>query len=449
MTDDNGTGPNSDFGPHSDFPPAGAVIAAFGGIRPMATRLDVPVSTVQGWKQRDAIPESRFDEIRAAARIDGIDIDTPPAEHGEETAPESASAGASDDRTAATADEPATWPDPAALPAAAPAPAPQKSGGAMAVAVLALLAAAGAGGYVWWTQQHPAAVLEDTRIAALTADIAGLRRDLSALAARDSAATVAPDQLQALAGRVETLAGRLDAVPAARDLEDVRTAVADNRAIAAANAAAMASLRSGIDNTLSDLSGRLVVVENRNVDAAATQAQAIGLAIAAAEIRRTLRSGAPYSAELATLRGLAGGDASLALPLATLAESADAGVPTVAALARRFDASIGDILAADRTRADAPWYRRALDRVSGIVSVRRVGGDAAGNSTDAIVARAETKLADGELAGAVAEVAALQEAAAGVAAPWLADARAVLAADAAVAAINAQALAALSAARGN
>ena len=28
------------------------IIKAFGGIRPMASKLDVPVSTVQGWKQR-------------------------------------------------------------------------------------------------------------------------------------------------------------------------------------------------------------------------------------------------------------------------------------------------------------------------------------------------------------------------------------------------------------
>ncbi len=46
---------------------AAAVIEAFGGIRPMAHKLGVPVSTVQGWKQRDTIPEHRIADILAAA----------------------------------------------------------------------------------------------------------------------------------------------------------------------------------------------------------------------------------------------------------------------------------------------------------------------------------------------------------------------------------------------
>ncbi|MDZ7713640.1 MAG: uroporphyrinogen-III synthase [Rhodovibrio sp.] len=52
-----------------------AVIQRFGGIRPMATKLGVAVSTVQGWKNRGAIPESRHDEILAAARSNNIDLD--------------------------------------------------------------------------------------------------------------------------------------------------------------------------------------------------------------------------------------------------------------------------------------------------------------------------------------------------------------------------------------
>lgn len=52
------------------------VIDAFGGIRPMATKLGVPVSTVQGWKQRDTIPASRVPSIAAAARAHGVAMPT-------------------------------------------------------------------------------------------------------------------------------------------------------------------------------------------------------------------------------------------------------------------------------------------------------------------------------------------------------------------------------------
>ena len=55
--------------------PALAIIEAFGGIRPMAKTLGLAVSTVQGWKERSAIPANRHDQIRAAARQHNIEID--------------------------------------------------------------------------------------------------------------------------------------------------------------------------------------------------------------------------------------------------------------------------------------------------------------------------------------------------------------------------------------
>ena len=56
----------------SDHVRAGPLIECFGGIRPMAAKLGVPVSTVQGWKQRDAIPVGRLADIEAAAAEHGV-----------------------------------------------------------------------------------------------------------------------------------------------------------------------------------------------------------------------------------------------------------------------------------------------------------------------------------------------------------------------------------------
>lgn len=39
------------------------IISLFGGIRPMAAKLEIAVSTVQGWKERDRIPENRYESI--------------------------------------------------------------------------------------------------------------------------------------------------------------------------------------------------------------------------------------------------------------------------------------------------------------------------------------------------------------------------------------------------
>ena len=86
---------------------------------------------------------------------------------------------------------------------------------------------------------------------------------------------------------------------------------------------------------------------------------------------------------------------------------------------------------------------RTLARLSGLVTLRRIGGDIAGDTTEAIIARAEARLGVGDLAAAVAEVAALNGARAEAAASWLGDARVRLAAEAALAELDARAIAAL------
>ena len=55
--------------------PALAIIAAFGGIRPMAAKLGIAVSTVQGWRERAVIPAARHDEVRRVAADQGITLD--------------------------------------------------------------------------------------------------------------------------------------------------------------------------------------------------------------------------------------------------------------------------------------------------------------------------------------------------------------------------------------
>jgi len=53
---------------------AGQIIEAFGGIRPMAAKIDTPVTTVQGWKKRDVIPATRREQIEKAANDHNIDL---------------------------------------------------------------------------------------------------------------------------------------------------------------------------------------------------------------------------------------------------------------------------------------------------------------------------------------------------------------------------------------
>lgn len=53
---------------------AGDIIDAFGGIRPMSKKIDVAVTTIQGWKKRDVIPAARRAEILQAAEKYNVNL---------------------------------------------------------------------------------------------------------------------------------------------------------------------------------------------------------------------------------------------------------------------------------------------------------------------------------------------------------------------------------------
>lgn len=50
------------------------VIERFGGIRPMSSKINVPVTTIQGWKKRNAIPANRVQDLLDAANENDIDL---------------------------------------------------------------------------------------------------------------------------------------------------------------------------------------------------------------------------------------------------------------------------------------------------------------------------------------------------------------------------------------
>lgn len=68
------------------------VIEQFGGIRPMAKKMGVAVTTVQGWKKRNVIPATRYEDVIKAAKehkvtLSGIVGDEAPAPTQDNTPP--------------------------------------------------------------------------------------------------------------------------------------------------------------------------------------------------------------------------------------------------------------------------------------------------------------------------------------------------------------------------
>ena len=143
------------------------------------------------------------------------------------------------------------------------------------------------------------------------------------------------------------------------------------------------------------------------------------LGIALANLARAVDAGTPFVAELEAIAALAPEDPAVA----RLVDIAPVGVRSFAALKLEFANLVDAVLVAERQAGRDSYWDRFVGNVLSIVTVRRVG-DVEGDSVEAIVARAETRLGLEDLPGALVEVQALSGASAEVAAPWLMQAEA-------------------------
>jgi hypothetical protein len=131
-------------------------------------------------------------------------------------------------------------------------------------------------------------------------------------------------------------------------------------------------------------------------------------------------------------------DAALSATLDALQPMAAEGVPTRAELSSAFDRAAADAVAADMGASRDGMLGGVLRRLNDVITVRRVDASAEGDSADARLARAETKLAAGDLQDAVAIVEQLPEPAKGEMQSWLQQARSRIAAEQALSQLSSQ-----------
>ncbi len=389
------------------------------------------------------------------------------------------------------AEAPAVTPSAGAAPKSAPGTAgevPRRSRAVLWLAGAVIIA--GAGFLVWARMAMPPAEApaDDPATVALEARLNGFDDRLAALERRldtagvrigelESRAEAAPD-VEALAGLAVRLDGAGDALAALEGrIAAVETRFAALAEVAPGDAAValdlsalearLAALESAPgmapgtapgsatdDGTIAavqdeaarlaalagELGRRLAVLEARPVPAGAEA----GTLLAVAQLRAALARSGAFEAELSALRTIAGeDDPAIRAALAALAPHAAAGIPTLAMLRARFAALADEVVRAGYAPPEGGWLKRTFARLSELVTVRRVGDDVAGATPEAIVARAEARLAAGDLAAALAEAEALDGAPAEVLADWLGDARARLAAERALATLDSRAVAAL------
>lgn len=242
--------------------------------------------------------------------------------------------------------------------------------------------------------------------------IAALRNDLDAQLA---ALSDAIETLESRPGqdRFDELAQRLDALAPLTD-----SVAALEARPAAATVERVDELAARIDELAGRLDSQSGQIENA---AAAAEAEAARIAAqgAVAEIRAALNRGRPYADALAQFR-----QASDAEAPEGLSRSAEEGVATLAALQSDFPPAARAALSRSlaETTGDSMTGRIGafLQAQTGARSLNEREGD----GPDAVLSRAEARLAEGEIGAALSEIEALPEAGREALGDWTTRARA-------------------------
>jgi hypothetical protein len=187
----------------------------------------------------------------------------------------------------------------------------------------------------------------------------------------------------------------------------------------------IADLRRQLENLSSaraDFSARLEALEKPAHAQSATDPADAALMLNLLQIREAVQTARPFADEYQALTALAHNRPEIAEAAAPLADMAKTGVASRAVLAKRLHELAGTIANTQAAPVAADWRSEALARLRGLVTIRRIGGTGQ-SMPEAAVGTAETALAAGDLAGAIAELDKLTGAAADAARPWLQMAR--------------------------
>ena len=425
------------------------IIERFGGIRPMASKLGVAVTTVQGWKERDHIPKGRLEQIIAAAADLGVDLGLE-MESATESAPttekQPAPAPARRETPTEAAPEPAPEPKPTpepvieTTPAAAKAAAPPRPAGGVSwsalIVVVLLLGGTILTRPLWEPELYPGggggfAPADTGRLDGIAADLAAIEtamkdlgRELNAgsrkLSGRidaleagggESGAAFAA-QLADIEQAMNALSGKLNAGRSsiesrvatleANEDEVPERVTARLLAIDAAIDALTRSARAlegglaAVGGTAGNLEGRVTELETRPLQ---TGEKIAAMVLALGQVEAAMNSGRPYRAALNRLEAL-GRDDPLILEggaVAALSPWADYGIPDRLALRLKFAELAPEIDRALSGAGEGNWLDGIWNSVTGLVTIRRIDG-----SDLPPIGRAEQAMDNGDLATAVA-----------------------------------------------
>jgi hypothetical protein len=399
--------------PDGTIPHGEAIVERFGGIRPMASKLNVAVTTVQGWKKRDAIPLDRRDAIVAAAALHGVNLkglikSSVANENGRTQQAESV--GIEEDPALRAYTETPQKPQPAFE--GIDLHAVQRSArntslvvsGALGVFIL------GAGFLLFGNSAAPKrisalearmGVVEARESATGAGAITAIQQDLNTfkttfaqrlnvLEQQLKAGGAAPlaGMAQNLQNMVQTPQGQMDWQAAMTELRGLVTGL-QGRTDGLEQALSAARVdQDALGRTLSDVSARDV--------------QAAAMLMALTQLRDTTSRETPFADDLALLREVAqNSDPALLASIDALAPYAASGVLSPSGLKRELLASASDIIAAKARGENVSIKDRIIARFQSLFSIKKDGMPVMAGGERAVIEQAASQLDTGNVAGAI------------------------------------------------
>lgn len=462
---------------HDDVIPHGeAIVERFGGIRPMATKLNVPVTTVQGWKKRDAIPAMRRDEILNAAAAYDVDLKGLIAE--------SANQNSYQNNVHHIAEDPALTQRPAPQQQTQTQNTqrrPQENFGAVdmrqvrqaarrtslvtSACLFAVLAGAGfllfggdanIGSHVSSLETRMSAVERQAQnapanpavigqtVAALQsqvdniAAVIGASDDSLSQMARNVAAGTGVSLTQRLAVLEQQLTSGASSGAVANmvDRAETMTQTPSGRAEWQAALSELRTIVTSLQGRSDEMQTALVQAKTDNdalgrtlADISARDVGAAAMLLTLTELRAAADRQTPFTQDLVMLRDLAQAtDPELAASVDKLAPYAQTGILSSTGLKRELQASANDIISAKLNGEDVSIKEKVKARLQSLFTIKKDGVSVAGSSERKLIDQASAQLDRGDIAGARATLSKLDGPAATAVAPWTKKADATLAA---------------------
>ena len=468
---------------------AAQIIERFGGIRPMAAKIDAPVTTVQGWKKRDVIPGARRDQVIKAASENNIDIsdltngapvsnqNTKPTVHS--SVPQVSATKV--EATKETDERPARRADNSQSHDAIMAAIEENSRKTMVTTVWIVTGLILFAGAVAAFLLIPTAKEKAERLEAQSEKIVELENEVENVSSRGSfVKNLVPDgiqekmdnlqnQAQNIQNTVTQLSEKAEAIsngvigenagPISKRIEVLEEQIGtltngDNQFSALMERIGMLEesvagqeqlkksmdeLRAMMDNKseqtlsqdLQDAQGDEEGALGQTLEGVSnTDLKAAAMLIAFSQMRNALYRQEPFENDLAVLQRLAGKDnVELQGAIERLAPHADKGVLSPEGLSQEFKGLTGDIVFSSLKGEDVSIKEKAQARIHNVFKFEKDGELVTGTPTQQTVSKAQALLDKGDIQGAIQELQGLDGEAAQTALPFIQEAQTTLLAE--------------------